>query len=153
MERENHLAQLAQLAQTLNEQTDAYTESLKQLESKLRQMNLGVEAWVPLKETRMSGTPDRDSSMRTLLGYAKTSEGWGFAVRDVRIERGFFEGDESCPWENGYSEGEPKLLMKSSRELRILAAGQIGELLTALKAVGDEAVKAVYEARLLTEQA
>jgi hypothetical protein len=148
----NSLAELSHLARTLNEQTDAYTESLTKLEKKLREMNLGVEAWVPLKDTRMSGTPDRDTSIRTILGYAKTSDGWGFATQDLRLESGFFEGDESCPWTNEYEIDQPKLLLKGSRELRILAARRIGDLLNALKSAAEDAVKSLCEARLVTEQ-
>lgn len=146
------LSELSNLAKTLNQQTDAYTDSLAKLEKKLREMNLGVEAWVTLKETRMSGTPDRDTSIRTVFGYARTSDGWGFAVQEVRLEHGFFEGDESCPWTNVYDNDDPKLLLKSSRELRILAAGRIGDLLKALKSAAEEAIKSVYEARLITDK-
>src|SRR5260370_8156390 len=115
-------------------------------------MNLGVEAWVTLKETRMSGTPDRDSSTRTILGYAKTPDGWGFAVQDLRVESGFFEGDESCPWTNEYENEQPKLLLKASRELRILAAERIGDLLKALKSAAEPAIQSVHQPRLLTSQ-
>jgi hypothetical protein len=87
-----------------------------------------------------------------MLGYAKTSDGWSFALKDVRIERGYFEGDESCPWENHYDQGEPKPLLKSSRELRILAAGRIGDLLVSLLAAGNAAVKALREAKRVAEQ-
>jgi hypothetical protein len=148
----NSLAELSLLARNLNEQTDAYTESLTKLEKNLRQMNLGVEAWVTLKETRMSGTPNRDTATRTILGYAKTPDGWGFAVQDLRVENGFWEGDESCPWTNVYENEEPKLLLKASRELRILAAGRIGDLLEALKSGTKEAIMSIYKARLVTEQ-
>src|ERR1700678_2920978 len=100
MEINYDLAELSRLAETLNKETDSYTQSLVQLEKKLSKMNLGVGAWVPLKECGTLGTPRRDSSLLTMLGYAKTSDGWSFALKDVRIERGYFEGDESCPWEN-----------------------------------------------------
>jgi len=58
---------------------------------KLNRLNLGVEAWVVLFESGQAGTPNRDTYSRTLLGYAKTEEGWGFAVKDKRIERVFFK--------------------------------------------------------------
>jgi len=72
---------------------------------KLNRLNLGVEAWVVLFESGQAGTPNRDTYSRTLLGYAKTEEGWGFAVKDKRIERGFFENDPTCRYENEYDEG------------------------------------------------
>ena len=49
-------------------------------------------------------------------------------------------------------EGEPKLLLKSSRESRILAARRVGDLLVRLMAAGSEAVKALQEAKKIAEQ-
>ena len=152
-ETSNQLAELSHLAETLNKETDTYTEALTQLESKLRKMNLGIEAWVTLDETDVSGTPLRGTSMRTMLGYAKTfPDGWGFAVKEVRVERGLYEGDESCPWENHYEEDQPKLLLKSSRELRILAAQRIEYLLNGLRNNANAAIKSLKEARTLAGQ-
>jgi hypothetical protein len=73
-------------------------------------------------------------------------------VQDLRVESGFFEGDESCPWTNVYENEQPKLLLKGSRELRILAAERIGDLLKALKSAAEQAIQSVYQARMVTEQ-
>jgi hypothetical protein len=143
METTNRLEQLSRLAQTLNKETDAYTESLAQLEGRLRQISLGVEAWVRLE------APNSDDKIVTMLGYAKTPEGWGFAIQDARVERGFFEGNQDCPWENHYNLGDPRLLLKSSRELRILAASRMEELLAALEASANNAVAALQKAQQL----
>ena len=149
----NQLAELSNLAQTLNKETDTYREALTQLESKLKKMNLGIETWVTLDETGMSGTPMRGTSMMTMLGFAKTfPDGWGIAVKEVRVERGFYEGDESCPWENHYEEDQPKLLLKSSRELRILASKRIEYLLNEMRDQAKAAIKSLQEARKVAEQ-
>jgi hypothetical protein len=149
-ETNNQLAELSHLAETLNKETDTYTEALTQLESKLKKMNLGIEAWVILDETDGSGTPLRGTSMRTMLGYAKTfPDGWGFAVKEVRVERGLYEGDESSPWENHYEEDQPKLLLKSSRELRIRASQRMEYLLNELRDQAKASIKSLREARTL----
>jgi hypothetical protein len=127
-------------------------EALTQLQSKLRKMNLGIDAWVTLSETGVSGTPGRDSAIRKMLGYAKTSDGWGFVVKDVRVESGFYEGDTTAPWQSHYEQDEPKLLLKCSREVRTQAAPRVGDLLNALQAEANEAIKALQQARKLAEQ-
>ena len=141
------LEELSRLAETINQETDSYTQSLAELEKKLVCMNLGIEAWVPLNpEVATSGIPERNTRIRTILGFAKTTEGWGFAVQDVRIDRGFLDGDPNCPYENRFEDSPPKLLLKSSRELRILAAGRIEEVLDALKLEAEETISALKKA-------
>ncbi|SRR6266478_683742 len=146
-----HLAELSSLAQVLNQETDAYTKSLSELEKTLNGFNLGIEMWVLLTESGVSGTPNRDTYTQTLLGYAKTEEGWGFAVKEKRIERGFFENDTSCPYTNEYEQGAAKLLLKSSRELRIRAAGRIEELLQALVARATQVIPTLKKAKELSQ--
>lgn len=153
IESSKQLTELSHLAEALNQETDAYSEALSQLEKKLRKMNLGIEAWVTLTQKGVSGSPGRDSSLRTMLGYAKTSDGWGFAVKDIRVESGFYENDESCPYENHYEQGDPKPLLKSSRELRTLAASRMAYLLNELRDQAATAIKALQEARDLADQA
>ena len=70
------LAELSRIAEILNQETDSYTQSLANLEKKLVHIKLGVEAWIVLSEVATSGVPARDSRIRTLLGFAKTDEGW-----------------------------------------------------------------------------
>jgi hypothetical protein len=147
----NHLAELSSLAQVLNQETDAYTKSLTELEKKLNGFNLGIEAWVVLIESGKAGTPNRDTYSQTLLGYAKTEDGWGFAVKEKHVERGFFEGDPSCPYENEYDDGPAKLLLKSSRELRIRAAGRVEELLQALIARANQVIPTLKKAKELSQ--
>lgn len=147
----NHLAQLSSLAAVLNQETDAYTKSLADLEKKLNRLNLGIEAWVVLTESSKSGTPNRDTTTRTILGYAKTEEGWGFALQEIRVERGYYQNDADCPWENQYEEAPPKLLLKSSRELRMRAAHRIEELLQALIARANDVIPTLQKAKELCE--
>lgn len=151
LETSNRLTELSHLAETLNKETDTYTEALSQLEGKLKKLNLGIETWVNLDETKASGNPLRNTSTVVMLGFAKTSDGWGFAIKDVRVERGFFEGDESCPWENHYDESEPKLLLKCSREQRILASHRVEYLLNSLQDQAKMTIKSLQDARKFAE--
>jgi len=149
----NQLNELAHLSQLLNKESDSHSQYLAQLEKYLRQLNLGVETWVVLSESSMSGTPSRDSSRRTYLGYAKTDEGWLFATKIVRVERGYWQGDSDCPWENEYEEEQPKPLLKSSREIRLQAAAMLPRLLDALKENAEETLKALQQANSRLAQA
>ena len=140
------LQELSHLAKSLNEETDAFTNTLASLEKELKSYNLGVEAWVPLSETSKSGTPTRESSVRVLLGYAKLNEGWGFAIKQVRVERGYYQGDLDCPWESEYEEEEPKPLLKSSRDVRLQSATAIDSLLLEINRQGTKLLKAIRAA-------
>jgi hypothetical protein len=147
------LSELARLAETLNEETDSYTDLLSELEKQLRQLNLGIECWVTLLEVAKSGSPNgRETYIRTLLGYAKTDEGWGFATKEVRVERGYYQGDLDCPYENDYDESQPKPLLKSSRQLRLQAAQRLGDLLEALKSTGQSFLSSIQDAKKLAKQ-
>ena len=86
-----------------------------------------------------------------LLSSAKTEEGWGFTVKDRRVERGYWQGDEDCHWENEYDEGPAKLLLKSSRELRIGAAGRLEDLLTSLVARANEVIPTLKKPKQLAQ--
>lgn len=145
------LAQLSSLAAVLNQETDSYTKSLTELEKKLNKLNLGVEAWVVLTQFGPEGYPGRDSYKKILLGYAKTDDGWGFAIQDMRVERGLYHDDPECPWQNDYQEGPPKLLLKSSRELRIKAAERLEELLNFLVERANEVLPTLQKAKQVAQ--
>jgi hypothetical protein len=67
-------------------------------------------------------------------------------VKEKRVERGYWENDLDCPWENEY-EGSAKLLLKSSRELRIKAAERLEDLLSALVERANEVIPTIQKAK------
>jgi hypothetical protein len=140
------LVSLSRLAEKLNQTTDSYTQSMIVVEKQLREMNIGVETWLEISETAKAGSPDRETSLRKLLGYAKLPEGWSLAVKTVRVERGYWQNDPASPWENVYEEDPPKPLLKASRELRIEAAQHVPKLLENLETRVVELIRAVQEA-------
>ena len=107
--------------------------------------------WVGLLESGQAGTPNQGTYSQTLLGYAKVDKGWGLAIKEKRIERGFVDGDSSCPYENDYDEGPAKLLLECSRELRILAAGRMERLLEALITAANDVIPTLRKARELAQ--
>lgn len=143
------LKQLSTLALTINKETDSYTQSLVALEAKLNALGLGIRAWVPLYEQANSGDPSRSSSKRLLFGYGKSDDGWGFLVQEVRVERGYFQGDTDCPWEETYEDEPPKSLLKSSRELRISAAAKLEDLLNVLVTRANDVIPTLQKAKEL----
>lgn len=61
---------LAFVAPKLNEQSDQLGITMSQLETAIKSLNLGVEAWFPMEDTQV------------LFGYAKVHNYWGLAFRD-----------------------------------------------------------------------
>jgi hypothetical protein len=145
---QDKLAVLSHLSESLNSVTDTYTKSLAEMQATLRKMNLGIKAWVPLSEVSKSGEPMRNKSIWLELGYAKTREGWGFAVRKVRRERGYYEGELDCPWTDEYIEEDPTPLLKESREVRLEASEQVERLLDELQRRGKELLESVAKANI-----
>lgn len=140
------LASLSRLAEKLNQTTDSYTRSLIDVEKQLRDMNIGVETWLTISETAKSGSPDRETSSRKMLGYAKLSDGWSLAVKTLRIERGQMPNDRETHWENIYEDESPRPLLKSSREWRIEAAAHVPALLNAIETHATELVLSLEKA-------
>ncbi|HEV3040846.1 MAG TPA: hypothetical protein VHA33_23975 [Candidatus Angelobacter sp.] len=105
-----------------------------------------MESWIEIAETAKAGNPDRETSLRKLLGYVKLADGWSLAVKTVRIERGCWQNDPKSPWENTYEEEAPKPLLKASRDLRIEAAQFVPKLLERLEERVAELIRSVEEA-------
>jgi hypothetical protein len=144
--------ELSRLAEKLNQESDAFTTRLASLNEKLNKLNLGVEVWLersPLSDQLTAGNPMRDTNEQTLLGFAKTPDGWGLAVKDVRIERGYYENDLDCPWNCTYEVSQPKLLLKSSRQLRLKAASALPLLLEDIKEKAEQVLAQIEKARHL----
>lgn len=140
------LSSLSLLAGKLNQTTDIYMQSLTAVESRLREMNLGVETWLEISESIKSGSPECETSLRKLLGYAKLADGWSLAIKTVRVERRCWKNDAASPWENIYEQDPPKPLLKASRDLRIEAAEYVPRLLESLELRVKELIKSVIEA-------
>src|SRR5437763_1208094 len=76
--------QLSSSAQSLNTASDELTKIVSSLDTGLKKLNLGIEAWVTISTgSDESGRYSYDDQ----LGYGKVNAKWGIAIRQL-------EGDE-----------------------------------------------------------
>jgi len=99
------LADLAPLAEHLNQSTDAFTEQITTIQADLVELSAGIE----VEHERPLGDDDLQDSY---LSFRRGGAGWAFYVRT----RGFDGEWEETP------------LLSASRDARIAAAGQIDEI-------------------------
>jgi hypothetical protein len=156
------LKDLSTLSEHLNTVTDELNTALKDVETRLNKLSLGVEAWVtkkPLQEechesgTNTHGEPTRGRTA-TELGYAKLSDGWALAVRNVWYGQ-LLEPTGTGSWE-WYDTGEQsvygaKPLLRASRSLRAAAVDRIPDLIDALHQAGTKMAEAVEKARKISD--
>src|SRR5690348_16033668 len=95
------LSRLSGTASRLNEASNSVNKILTDVEHRLIQANVGLEVW--LDQAISSSDPWRVSGEKRwksqFLGFAKVNGAWCLALKPVEFSTGFFEGDESCPYE------------------------------------------------------
>jgi hypothetical protein len=125
------------VASDLNSVSDELGKSVGELDSALKKLNLGITVWVTIQGD--DGLPDDPSYWSEDLGYCKVDGKWGLALRTVRGDYSFPDGDQEEKW----------LFNDAPRSLRLSAISKIPELLEMLS---FEASKAATEIRAkLTE--
>lgn len=130
-------ASLKSKADELNEASDAINEALAAAEQQIVDLNIGIEIWhdEPLDTTdAVGGIGPNDISSETyrVLGLARVAGSWCLAVKSMRRDSGYFEGDIGCPYTNEFLEVAPQSLMSQSRDLRIRALTLLPNFLVAL---------------------
>lgn len=134
------LSKLSSAAAQLNQESEALNEILRSVESQIVESQVGLEVW--LNGCIASQDGEGRGGTRTwtsqFIGFARVDDDWCLAVKTVRYESGFFEGDTSAPYQDQSAVGKPSRLDQSSRQLRIAALSQLPEL---LEAIAEEAVR------------
>jgi len=150
----SQFADLREVATKLNEQSDSITKIIEQFQETLRQLNLGLEVWIPLHSEESVFTPafgpkqPVSVTIETSLGYARGDDGWALYVKRIAY-RSIAAG---APF-GGTQRGEAvKInqwikLLKTSRSVRIAALDAFPKLLEALKASAESAVQAIQNAK------
>jgi hypothetical protein len=138
-------------AARLNAASDKANQILTNVERQLVDLNLGVEVWFdhPIHSTDLEGDVGATSTSKRvvqLLGFAKVLGKWSLAVKPMRLESGFFEGDMGCPFENRYSDGSPTFLLKASRSLRFAAVEVLPKFLAQVEDRVDKILEGVDRA-------
>lgn len=153
------IKELKSLASRLNASTDALIGTLTQINEKLNALNLGISVWLegPPLDSKLVEKPAGTTGdvycveSKDLLGYAKTKAGWGLAVKSMRIEHGYFEGDRNAPFANPIDLGD-KPLLESSRGLRVEAIKLLPELIKLLKEEANRTIGSIEEAKKLASE-
>lgn len=158
---EEVLKELKSISQALNDSSDSLTSTLTEINQKINNLNLGVEVWLdsPLVSGKRRAPSENYPTPfvhtveegALLLGYARTSGGWGLAVKEVDFQDGFFEGDSGCPFREVLEKTKPVLLTKATRTVRAAAMRLIPLLLERLKDEGKRLLNDVEVAKNLVK--
>lgn len=170
------LDDLANLAKTLNKQSDQINTILSDFERKLDKMNLGIEVWLGLSALTRSGSsftinqavvlaekPNGEVTEYRVLGYGrvfgpgpgpapsrKTEQGprYGLVVRTEHW-RGLHDESED-PFEMVWV-SPPSRLLQASRELRVKALDMLDQLLEELENETQRVLSSIDKGRKTTD--
>ena len=114
----------------LNSAAESANTELERAQQRLASLNIAIEIWHtrPLERSDVTGgiqLNEISTEIISLLGYAKVDSKWCLAIKKVRCESGFYEGDMNCPFTNKYLESPPTPLLSQSRSLRLNALATI----------------------------
>lgn len=154
---EMRLASLAGVAQELNRASDEVTTFLRDVETRLAEMKLGVDVLAdkPFHSDEAGAIGNLDDATQLfevtqyVLGYAKIGASWRITV--TPIDCLFVGEDESCvdcgqEIEDRRTVLEPRPLLDMSREIRLAAASGLGGLLAQIESAARERVQAIRTA-------
>ena len=153
---EEVLKELKSISEALNNSSDSLNSTLTQINDEINKLNLGIEVWLersPLilvngKAPENPPTPN-DHTLEEgalILGYARTSEGWGLAVKEAKFQEGFYGRDAKLLLRETH-EKKVVPLLKTPRPVRAAAIRLIPFLLKALKKEGYHLLKDVQKAQ------
>ena len=145
---------LREVAAKLNEQSDSIAKIIEQFQETLRQLNLGVEVWIPLQSEESVFTPTFGVkipvpvTIETSLGYARGDDGWGLFIKRIAF-RATTAPVPLGPVQRGEAVKVNKWvkLLEASRSVRIAALDAFPKLLEALKASAESAVQTIQNAK------
>jgi hypothetical protein len=151
-------ADLREVANRLNEQSDSITTLIEQFQETLRQLNLGLEAWIPLQSEESAFTPPFGAkqpipvTVETSLGYARGEDGWALYVKRTAYRANAAPGPLGLAQKGEAVKVNKWIkLLDSSRSVRIAALDGFPKLLEALKTSAESAVQAIGTAKKLLD--
>jgi hypothetical protein len=117
-------------ASKLNEASDELTATVSRLDAALKKINLGVPAWVDIKNE----TNDENEFLQERIGYLRIGARWGVALNTVQG----FQGDDPRNFDDNLW-----LFTDATRELRLRAVEYIPELIEELDRAANKVAKRV----------
>ncbi|MBI3810003.1 MAG: hypothetical protein HY284_06060 [Nitrospirae bacterium] len=119
-------SRLEGLSARINQASDSLSTTLAQIEVKLRDLRLGVEAWVPTETTQFcDDVGNDDGAMLEFLGYGKYNGQWQLLIKNQTED----PDEDGTPTRN---ESPPVPLCQQPRETRVKAIQHLPALLEAL---------------------
>src|SRR5271169_1012066 len=85
--------QLFTVATGLNSASDELSKVIAELDAALKQLNLGIPAWVVITSTQA----DDGSYWARVLGYTKVGKEWGIALKEITGHQSWAD-DEQEIW-------------------------------------------------------
>ncbi len=149
------LSDLSKLSKALNDESNKVNEILLDFEKKLVAMNLGVGAWVTLKEESYT-EPVQEGDDREVRRLKVTELGFGEWAGGYQLLVRFIDYTESVTsygnpdWDKGDVYGTRPIL-GASREIRVIALENLENLLDALMAEANRVLKAIEKGRKIVD--
>jgi hypothetical protein len=145
---------LREVARRLNEESDSITKLIAHFQEILRELNVGLEVWIPLQSEESAFTPvfgpkqPIPVTIQTALGYARGEDGWALYVKRTAY-RSTAAPSPLGPAQKGEAVKVNKWikLLDASRSVRITALDAFPTLLEALKTSAESAVQAINTAK------
>jgi hypothetical protein len=142
------------VADKLNKESDALQEILATMNTKLAELNIGLDVWceLPHEIFCLGDNEVTEQNEKTgyrygwAIGYTKLQEGWSIAVREVRA------ANLSSDWPEIEPDGDPISLLKAPRTVRIAAAQKLCTLINEINNAAERGVKAIEDARRIAEK-
>jgi len=148
------LSDLREVAARLSEQSDSLTKLIEQFQDVLRQLNLGLEVWIPLQSEESTFTPTFGSKIpvpvriETSLGYARGDDGWALYLKRVAYRsKAAAAPPDVAERREAVKVNKWIKLVDGSRGVRLAALDAFPKLLEALKASAESAVRAIQNAK------
>lgn len=144
------LSKLASTAKTLNEKSDSVNDLIERFQETLRAINVGIEVW-PISlgdegwmvENR-DGEDSECGSIDTELGFTKWGNEWVLATR-----RAFYDNTQYVNVYNFVRAEDVTPLLQESRSVRIEALEHFPEIVKALQAAAEKAIRTIEDAKKL----
>lgn len=153
-ELSRQLSDLREVAKRLNDESDAITTLIAQFQGTLRELNLGLEVWIPLQSEESAIVPPFGSKQaisvttETALGYARGEDGWALYVKRTAYRSTAAAAPLGLVQKGEVVKANKWLkLLDASRSIRIAALDAFPKLLEALKASAESAVQSINNAK------
>jgi hypothetical protein len=150
------VSDLFALSKQINEATDEANQTLRDFESQMLKLNLGISAEVIIKRTEIPFSIAKNvykDYMRTTdpcyelmsLAWAKVDGRWG-----LKLLSEIFQGPSNLSKPDEVIFSETQAVSNLSRQNRIIAISNLEKLVRAIKEAGEKLVRDVQEAKKFT---